>query len=459
MSTHAVGPAVRIQQLYADVLFDECLIRHDGEPYFQERIVQIAWNEQLFRGPLQTVDGRRLEVVHPGTWNVASGPDFRDAVLFIDGVSHRGPVEVHLRPRNWEQHGHGRDPAYAPVILHVVWEDSAAQVDLPTFCVRDHLRVSLEELIDEHSVVGYPYARQVPAGSWSAQLAELGDEPLHDLFQSYGIARILQKARNIGERVVQQGLDRTVYELLCDAMGYKSNRTAFAELAAMLPLADLNDLRGTTLRAVLFGAAGLLPDPSRVQILPDLESLVQEMWAAWWCRRREFRQIRWHRGQRPYNCPERRLLALSLLLEQTACCPGTWMINVIAKAASGAAALKQLQDGLNFADDRWRSFYTFARRLEKPAALLGRNRVNDMLVNVAIPLFFAWCLLNNRPADCRKGRDLLLAMPRLQNNRQFKEATQFFFVPPSRSRRVVCDACTQQGLLKLYRELARPEDV
>lgn len=51
------------------------------------------------------------------------GPDVREATFLRGGVPVVGDVEVHLRASDFERHGHLEDPAYAGVILHVVWED------------------------------------------------------------------------------------------------------------------------------------------------------------------------------------------------------------------------------------------------------------------------------------------------------------------------------------------------
>ncbi len=51
------------------------------------------------------------------------GPDVREATFLRSGVPVVGDVEVHLRASDLERHGHLEDPAYAGVILHLVWQD------------------------------------------------------------------------------------------------------------------------------------------------------------------------------------------------------------------------------------------------------------------------------------------------------------------------------------------------
>src|SRR5581483_12156653 len=80
------------------------------------------WQRQAFdKRDLATTDGVHFQVVYPGRCTGEAGPDFREAILALpDGSLLRGDVEIHLHSQGWEQHGHGRDPAYDLVLLHVV---------------------------------------------------------------------------------------------------------------------------------------------------------------------------------------------------------------------------------------------------------------------------------------------------------------------------------------------------
>lgn len=89
-----------------------------ADRHVPELAVSAAWQAQGFAGPLRTVDGRLVEVVHRGTWTHGFGPDFRDALLLFDGREMRaGSVEVHLRTAAWVGHGHHLDPRYDDVYL------------------------------------------------------------------------------------------------------------------------------------------------------------------------------------------------------------------------------------------------------------------------------------------------------------------------------------------------------
>ena len=78
------------------------------------------------RTPLTTQGGNYLRVIYPGRRAGSWGPDFRGALITLDGAVLRGDVEIHVRPSDWHGHGHGGDPAYDRTVLHVTFFDEAA---------------------------------------------------------------------------------------------------------------------------------------------------------------------------------------------------------------------------------------------------------------------------------------------------------------------------------------------
>lgn len=62
-------------------------------------------------------------LIRAGRAGRGPGPDVREAAFVRSGVPVAGDIEVHLRASDFERHGHLEDPAYAGVVLHLVWED------------------------------------------------------------------------------------------------------------------------------------------------------------------------------------------------------------------------------------------------------------------------------------------------------------------------------------------------
>ena len=81
------------------------LLREDqgagDQPGPSEKLLQAVWlHQRLKREKLVTLDGRNVEVLHPGFWNREPGPDFRGAVLRIAGeLISAGGIEIDLQDR------------------------------------------------------------------------------------------------------------------------------------------------------------------------------------------------------------------------------------------------------------------------------------------------------------------------------------------------------------------------
>ena len=85
-----------------------------------ERALWRLWQKRAARQQeFRTSQGRRVRVLFPGRRGVTAGPDFRAALLEIEGLGLvRGDVEIHRRADDWDAHGHTDDPNYSGVALH-----------------------------------------------------------------------------------------------------------------------------------------------------------------------------------------------------------------------------------------------------------------------------------------------------------------------------------------------------
>lgn len=434
----------------------------DREPYFQETLLQAIWNEGWLRRELVDARGAPLQVVHPGLWNVAAGPDFHDATVIVGGVTRRGPVEVHGAPADWLHHGHDRDPAYAQVALHVVWHNPQGLREfppgVPLLVLAQQLSRPIEDLLSELDLAAYPYARKVGPDRWAAQLAALDDAQVADLLQACGLARLLGKARTLAAAIARDGLEQAVYTALFDALGYRHNRAAFVRLAGLAPAAELAALPPPTALAVLFGTAGLLPDPTRDPVLPAHRDWLRALWREWGPRQGAHQDWQWLRQGRPLNSPERRLLAAWCLLSRCQWRLGAALLAALHGHPTPAATLAALDRVLLVDEPAWGTFLTFGRAARQPAALLGAPRARDLVINLALPLALAEARRAGHPPDGAPLKSLLAAVPKLQDNRRFTEAAHQLLAPPSRARAVVRNAAAQQGLLKVHEDFLRARE-
>jgi len=426
-----------------------------GDCQCSERFLQILWNEQRLVPSLHTADGRAVEVISPGTWNVEGGPDFRNAVVRIGGLLCRGAVEIHRESADWHRHGHDQDPAYTQVVLHVVWKAAGTppgdgQPPLLELCA--HLDGPLRDLLEELQATVYPYARQVNPGVCAMRWAMTDDGAVQRLLRTAALARFEDKALRLQRHGVAVGAAQAAYEALFEALGYKANRVPFRALAQQVPLTRLRQWPDHDSReAALFGAAGLLPDPSTAPVLAEWAPRVRDLWDRWWAAGGVALGLAWHRGgTRPLNSPHRRLAAGVAWLDTCRLDPERWVLAAAARHPTPAALVRDLRAQLDVRSP-WEPVKDCTVRLRRPARLLGQARTDDILANVLLPYLNALAARAGGEALCRLARDAFMTLPRLQDNRLLQEAAHRFLVPPSRAHTVVRGAADQQGLLELYR--------
>jgi len=422
-----------------------------------ERFLQALWNEQRFSASLVTGSGRILRVISTGTWNVEAGPDFRDAVLEIGGEIVRGDIEVHRHAGDWHSHGHDRDPRYARVVLHAVWQRPQCNGTYrgpEWFDLQAHLDRPWQDLLAEIRHDLYPYARMVPPGQCAMRLAAAPDDAVRRLLHAAGVARFSDKTRRMLAEALRSGFEQALLEGLFEALGYKANRRPMRELVRTVPLKVLRRQPSRDHRlALLFGAGGLLPDPTSTDVLPELRTEAFHLWDLWWEAGAPQADVQWKRcGLRPFNSPERRIVAGVSLLEAWNFQPVTHLYAVVERADSPQELLQALRDVLRLPSSPWNAYANFRRRLRRPAALIGQSRVLDVLVNVVLPFLAGAARHRGCPELEERVRRAWLEAPCLQQNRAFIEAEHRLLSPPSRARVIIRRACEQQGLLQITRD-------
>ncbi|WP_421773652.1 DUF2851 family protein [Gracilimonas sp.] len=102
-----------------------------AEPGFaySEAFLQWIWENLLFDlSDLQTISGQAVTILNPGKKNASDGPDFKQAIIEIEGLRWHGNIELHTKSSNWKSHGHHSDPNFDTVVLHVVADSSPVAI-------------------------------------------------------------------------------------------------------------------------------------------------------------------------------------------------------------------------------------------------------------------------------------------------------------------------------------------
>jgi hypothetical protein len=258
--------------------------------------------------------------------------------------------------------------------------------------------------------------------------------------------------------------EQLLYEGVMESLGYSKNQSAFLRLARAITLQYMDaaiteqppDDRHMVLESILFHVSGLLPR------LKDVKSSrgkirVREL-------RKKWRQVKdSYRGEylqsadwqffrlRPENFPTVRLAGAANLLERFL--GGDTLKSLVGIVKNNAMNNKQKLSALEDvfitpADEFWSTHYRF----EEPAkttlsTLIGKNRSEDIVLNVVIPV----CLLYARlfkDKEVRRGTlRILEACPAAAGN----NVTQTIDNQLIRKKFALASAKLQQGAIQLYK--------
>ncbi len=426
---------------------------------YSERFLQILWNERMLCPHPHCRDGTPLRILSAGLWNRGPGPDFTGAALLLGQRLVRGDVELHRHASDWFLHGHQKDPAYDKVVLHVVWEDDCPEGPRasghPTLELAGQLLPSWEGFLQRVEAASYPYAREIPPGGCALPWALAEDEALKEILAAAGLARFQRHGRTLLQRGLETGQEQSLYERAMEALGYANNRENFLALAQGIPLELLRthteegkDREG--LLALLLGAGGLLPDPTREKVLPALRPWLTQAWKRWWQSGLPRLPLVWKPGGRPLNNAFRRTLAAAFWLHRCQCRPWVWLSRLARETrASPQALLKAVMAPLT-EEAPWSQCRDFQHALPHPAALLGEDRRRDLAQNVLLPLLDAQAEEEGDAALQETVRRAWAMLPRLQENHLLRKAVSRFLTPPSRWHQLLPGAPQQQGMMDIF---------
>lgn len=411
-----------------------------------EAFVAWLWESRRLGTSLLTLDGRQLQVIYPGRRWGSWGPDFRGALLALDGALLRGDVEVHRRPTDWRAHGHAGDPNYAATALHVVWESRSLTPDppLPTVALSLHLPAPLSTLLDQW--------RQAPSSSPVRAPCRSPAEAAR-LLDAAGQARLEAKAARLEADLETVPPIEALMTGILETLGYSANVLPFRRLVERLPMGYLLALAPVEgeafLTAILFGESGLLPF-QRDRPAPDayaahLEALWRQSGRSGPSQPLGWRPV----GSRPANSPARRLAAVVALLSDPAAdqlAGATLQALVELPPRRVSSALRRLL--LRSGHDYWRQHADFGRPLRRPGAVLGPERAADAIVNAVLP----WAVAMGRRSPELSIMDAAVAAyrahPPLSPNQITRHMARQLIGGVATG--VVTSAGRQQGLIHIY---------
>lgn len=437
---------------------------HESQAPLPERFLQMVWHHQrILRQQLRTLDGCRVQVLHPGFWNHEAGPDFRGAVLQIGEDVRSGDVEIDLRSEGWRQHGHDRNPNFKNVILHVIWEpDDAVKIPAPTLALKTFLDSPLPEL---NQWLAGDIAKGFPAesvGKCCAPLRDLSETHLAELLQQAAYVRLQRKGNEFHARARQTGWEQALREGLFRALGYKQNAWPMQRVAELLveskEVTGINKSRAIfealsplQWQARLLGVSGLLPSqPTGTHN----EEYLRQIWEIWWRERQTWSELIlpsavWRfSGLRPANHPQRRLALISHWLADAQFLSKleSWFTSDDKVPELSLSNLLQVAD-----DSFWSSHWTFrSPRMSKAQPLIGSARITDLAINVILPWFWIRAVVGKNDGLQRHAERIYFNWPAAEDNAVLRLARQRLLCGKARGQ--FATAAAQQGLLQIVRD-------
>lgn len=437
--------AEKYQSFRESILRVSPVVREPVTPVIPEMDLQAMWFGGEFGRSYSGTEGEQIEILQFGHWNHSAGPDFTETAISINGEIRKGSIEIEIDSTSWEQHGHGSNPAFDDVVLHVFLHDSRQK-----FYTRNSRHESIPQIKLDQEALGNATVRDLPEafpGRCLAPLSEMTDEAVESLIESAAQFRAMRKFDRLKAMAESTSARQTIFQAICEALGFRHNKTAMAVLAQRNPLSDLLALQPAEREARLFGTAGFMEtesyDPS---LSSDATDYLKKLWAHWWKIRPalepeiEYREIRWKlSGTRPLNHPQRRVGAIAAILKR-------WNYLTVVWERPGEDLEKKWQTRCDELEhDYWQNHYTLSSKASKnPMKLIGTDRQRDILGNVIFP----WSLGRHEELW-----PVFMEMKGVDSNEKLRRAQLRLFGSDSeRAGQFAKKYFQQQALLQIYHD-------
>ncbi len=354
----------------------------------KEDLLQYIWQFQYFNSSqLQTTSGEAIQIIHPGNHNSNQGPDFTEAKIKINTTLWAGNAELHINSSHWNLHNHSNDNNYNNIILHVVWNHDKEIKDfngndLPTL----ELKTRVSKLLLKKYSELMESSMFIPCENQVMQVNEL---TLSSWKQRLVAERLIAKSDKILTVLKETKFhwEETFWWLIATNFGLTINSEFFKNIARSLPVVILakHKNRIQQVEALLFGQAGLL------------ESEFREKYPAMLQKEYRFYQKKYNLKpvdgelfflrMRPANFPTIRLAQLAMLIHES-----EHLFSKIKNASSLKIVITMLEVKAN---DYWHYHYLFDEEAHYKEKALGRQMINNIIINTIAPVLFAYGMHHN----------------------------------------------------------------
>jgi Protein of unknown function (DUF2851) len=415
---------------------------------FSEKFLYHIWDAQHLKNNLQTVASKSVKILYHGRWNTDSGPDFKDAILEIDGEVKRGDVEIELNSYNWHLHEHDENPGFNNVILQVVFEhngrysynftENSDQIEI--LQISEQLDEDVSKLLKKYSNKEFKSIDQT-----CKLFKNIADQDFEHKLSELGLQRFEKKIKRFSAEHFFADFDQLIYQGLFESLGYSKNKFQMLQIALKFPFRCLKTMKvkGMTYDefvSILLNSTGLtshLPSTFPIELkIKWIEKYSQQNYST------DTFDPGWKLFRiRPANHPSIRILQVSQIIYDSL---ETSFFNQIIKLFSfstGEFTIAKLRKNL----------YDFLRK--SPDFLperykLGRTRIDTILINIILPLAAIYANEKKYNDLSRVIYHVYSSYPGLTGNfiTNFMEK----YLSKNQMKIINKKANYQQGLLKLY---------
>lgn len=448
----------------------------------REAFLYHLWESKNFdTRELNTIDGRKIEIRKKGVRNYDSGPDFLDALIFIENRLLRGNIEVHPVAGDWYAHRHHTDPRYNSVVLHVVTMNcpatfktinQAGQI-IPTINLDSFLDKKAEDLESEETI---PVTPERGAG---CGLKKKSMPAIQRVLEQAGSKRFMLRVQQFQEARQSESWEQIFYQSLLEALGYSKNQAPFRNLAKNLPVESLwnllwNDSPELALckcEAFMFGAAGLLPlqqNINKTALDAKSSSYIDQLECNWqdFFLRPKITIMKAEEWQffrlRPQNFPTRRIAAAARLVLKFL---DEGFIQTLVKVLSlwtskKLVRIKECEKLFRVAADGfWEDHYCFENAdihsVSRNQQLIGNERAADIVVNVVLPCLYAYAIEADDLRLSNEITELYNQYPAIADNEITRNVEKWLFPADGKAGAVINGVRQQQGIIYLFKFLCQ----
>ncbi len=355
----------------------------------QEDFLHHIWKFQKFsKTHLQTEAGESLEIIHQGTHNLNSGPDFFNAQIRIGKQLWAGNVEIHIQSGDWYVHNHERDSAYDNVILHVVWEHNT------DIYQRDNSKIPtlvIKNKVNSSALANYTrlFTKNKKWINCEEDFAGVDEFLLNNWLERLYFERLESKSAYLEKLLsdAKNDWEAVLFQLLAKNFGLKVNGESFLSMATSLDFSVVRKVwhNQEDLEALFFGQAGLLEEDIEDSYLHLLQTKYNYFKTKYTLNNTGVAPVKFFR-LRPDNFPTIRLAQLAAVYAKE-----HQLFSKIIKSKDKREIAKLFQVTTT---SFWNTHYNFKSASPNRVKKITNGFIDLLIINTVAPIQFLYAKKN-----------------------------------------------------------------